>query len=283
MGLEPPWSVRGLHIASPALLCYNARMPCPRGGDDAMAAQEGEREMGVFGSKRRAPAGRHFGRDLEYHEHAGWRKLVLVRHGQTDYNVKHQLPGQLPGIPLNGDGRREAQATAAALRDLPLTAIVASPLERTMETAGYLNAGRGLAIWQDRDLLDTDYGRFSGQCWDELDKQDRTWQRFTADQLRAPNGVESLASVQKRAVRAAERWRHAEDAGEWVALVTHADLVKLIVAHYLGMPLARAPLIYIDNASAALLAYHPDPQEPPTLLCFNWSSPTLWLNAARRG
>ena len=237
--------------------------------------------MGVFGSKRRAPAGRYFGRDLEHHEYAGWRKLVLVRHGQTDYDVKHLLPSQLPGIPLNEDGRREAQATAAALRDLPLTAIVASPLERTMETAGYLNVGRGLTIRQDRDLLDTHYGRFSGQCWDELDKQDRTWQRFAAAPLRAPKGVESLASVQKRAVRAAERWRHAEDAGEWVALVTHADLIKLIVAHYLGMPLLSAPLINMDSASASLLAFHPDPQEPPSLLCFNWTSSALWLAALR--
>jgi broad specificity phosphatase PhoE len=256
-------------------------MPCLKRGDAAVAAQEDEREMGVFGPKRRAPAGRRFGRDLEHHEYAGWRKLVLVRHGQTDYDANHLLPGQLPGIPLNGDGRREAQATAAALCDLPLTAIVASPLERTMETAGYLNAGRGLAIRQDRDLLDTDYGRFSGQCWDELDKQDRTWQRFTSDPLRAPKGVESFASVQRRAVRAAGRWRHADDAGAWVALVTHADLVKLIVAHYLGMPLARAPLINMDNASASLLAFHPDPEQPPSLLCFSWTPSALWLAAAR--
>lgn len=256
-------------------------MPWLNGVGDAEETEKSRREMGVFGSQRRALAGRHFGHGLEHHEHAGWRKLVLVHHGQTDYNVKHLLPGQLPGIPLNEDGRREAQDIAATLRDLSLTAIVASPLERTMETAGYLNAGRGLAIRQDRDLLDTDYGRYSGQCWDHLDKQDRTWQHFTADPLRAPKGVESFASVQKRAVRAAERWRHAEDAGEWVALVTHAGLVKLIVAHYLGMPPLSAPLINMDNASASLLAFHPDPEQPPSLLCFNWTTSALWLNAAR--
>ena len=50
-----------------------------------------------------------------------------------------------------------------------------------------------------------------------------------------------FAAVQQRAVRATERWRQAQDAGEWVALVTHADLVKLIIAHYLGIPLARVP------------------------------------------
>lgn len=240
--------------------------------------------MGLFGKRREhTPAGRPLGRDLAHSEHAGWRKLVLVRHGQTDFNVEHKLPGQLPGIPLNDAGRKEAQATAAAIRALPLTAIVASPLERTMETAGYINEGRSLPIHQDRDLLDTDYGRFSGQNYDTLDKQNPVWRQFITDPQRAPAGVEGFAAVQRRAVRAAERWRAAPDMGEWVALVTHADLVKMIVAHYMGIPLASVPLINMDNASASLLAFHPDPKELPSLLCFNWTSPALWLAAAQHG
>ncbi len=238
--------------------------------------------MGLFS---RAPATvptRPHGREVEHSAHRGWRKLVLVRHGQTDYNVKHLLPGQLPGIPLNDEGKSEAQATGEAIRPLPISTIVASPLERTMETAGYVNADRNLEIRTDRDLLDTDYGRFSGKCYDDLDKADPRWRRFVTDPLHAPRGVESFATVQQRAVRAAERWRNAQDAGEWVALVTHADLVKLIIAHYLGIPLARVPLFSMDNASVSLLAFHPDPNEAPSLLCFNWTSPALWLAAAQR-
>jgi probable phosphoglycerate mutase len=205
----------------------------------------------------------------------------LVRHGQTDFNVQHRLPGQLPGIHLNEEGKREAAATAQALARLPLSAIIASPLERTMETASHLNEGRGLEIRQDTDLLDTDYGRFSGQSWEDLDQRDRAWARFTSDPLHAPKGVESFAHVQQRAVRASERWRQAAEVGEWVALVTHADLVKLIVAHYVGVPLAYVPLINMDNASVTLLAFHPDTARPPSVLCFNWTSPALWLEAAR--
>jgi broad specificity phosphatase PhoE len=240
--------------------------------------------MGLFGSgtSRAAHAGRSFGRELAHHDHHGWRKLVLVRHGQMDYNVTHRLPSQLPGIPLNAEGQREAQATAAALRDLPLTAIVASPLERTMETAEALNAGRGLQIRQDRDLLDTNYGPYSGKNWEELDRQGGQWARYMTDPNFAPKGAESFATVQRRAVRSAERWRHADGVGEWVALVTHADLVKMIVAHYLGVPLTSVPLINMDNASASLLAFHPDPKQLPSLLCFNWTAPALWLLAARQ-
>jgi broad specificity phosphatase PhoE len=239
--------------------------------------------MGIFGSRapRRVPAGHRLGRELAHENHTGWRKLVLVRHGQTDFNVQHRLPGQLPGIPLNEEGKREAAATAQALADLPLGAIVASPLERTMETASYLNANRGLEIQQDADLLDTDYGRFSGQSWDDLDQRDRAWARFTTDPLHAPKGVERFADVQRRAVRAAERWRLAADVGEWVALVTHADLVKLIVAHYVGVPLAYVPLINLDNASVTLLAFHPSQERRPSVLCFNWTAPAQWLVAAK--
>jgi broad specificity phosphatase PhoE len=227
-------------------------------------------------------AGRFFGRDLSHHDHRVWRKLVLVRHGQMDYNVKHLLPGQLPGIPLNEEGQREARATAAALADLPLSAIIASPLERTLQTAAILGAGRGLAIRQDRDLLDTNYGPYSGKNWEELDKQGGPWARYMADPNYAPRGAESFAAVQRRAVRAAERWRHADGVDEWVALVTHADLVKMIVAQYLSIPLRSVPLINLDNAAASLLAFHPNPKERPTLLCFNWTSPALWLLAARQ-
>ncbi len=239
--------------------------------------------LGALGQRRPvAPAGRHFGRDLGHDEHVGWRKIVLVRHGQTDFNAQHRLPGQLPGVLLNEAGRQEAQTTGEALRPLPLTAIIASPLERTMETAGYVNGARGLTIQQDRDLLDTDYGRFNGQNYEELDKGDPQWQRFLANPLRSPRGVESFAQVQRRAVRAAERWRAAPDVGEWVALVTHADLVKLICAHYLGIPLERVPLFSMDNAAVSLLAFHPQASEPPSLLCFNWTSPALWIAAAER-
>jgi broad specificity phosphatase PhoE len=216
--------------------------------------------MGLFNrsQQRKVPTGRVFGRELAHSEHEGWRKLVLVRHGQTDFNVQHRLPGQLPGIPLNATGQREAQMTAVAIHALPLSAIVASPLERTLETAGYVNEGRGLEIRQDRDLLDTDYGPYNGKNWDELDKADPVWQRVTRDPTtKPPKGVESFTAVQQRAVRAAERWRQATDVGEWVALVTHADLVKMIVGHYLGIPLAYCPLINMDNASVSLLSFHP--------------------------
>lgn len=240
--------------------------------------------MGLFGTPRthKSPEGLRFGREIAHEEHRGHRKLILVRHGQTDFNVKHLLPGQLPGIPLNAEGMLEAQAMAAAVKSLPITAIIASPLERTMQTASYINQGRGLPIREERDLIDTSYGPFSGQCYDDLDRKDRRWQRFTTNASYAPKGVESFVAVQQRGVRAAERWRNAPDVGDWVALVTHADLVKLIIAHYVGIPIGNIPLMNMDNAAVSLLTFHPEVKRPPTVLCFNWTSPALWLHAAQQ-
>ncbi|MBA3823551.1 MAG: histidine phosphatase family protein [Ktedonobacterales bacterium] len=238
--------------------------------------------MAWFATTAKTPQGLHFGREVQHEDHRGHRKLLLVRHGQTDYNVKHLLPGQLPGIPLNAEGQREAEATAQAIQALPLTTIVASPLERTMQTANAINAGRGLTVREESELMDTDYGVFSGQSYDTLDAQNPQWKRFVTNANFAPKGVESFAAVQKRAVRAAERWRTAPDAGEWVALVTHADLVKLIIGHYLAIPLGNIPLINMDNAAISLLTFHPEIQRAPTLLCFNWTSPALWLSAAQK-
>lgn len=233
-------------------------------------------------TQHRTPLGHQFGRELNHSDHKGLRKLVLIRHGQIDFNIKHLLPGQLPGIPLNETGREEARTTAAAIRKLPLTALIASPLERTMETASIVNEGRGLIIQQDRDLIDTDYGKYSGQNYLELDTKDPQWQRFVTNGLYAPKGVESFVAVQKRVVRAAERWRSDPNAGEWVGMVTHADPVKMIIAHYMGIPIGNVPLFNLDNASVSLIVFHPQQHIPPTLLSFNWTSPALWLEAAQK-
>lgn len=56
---------------------------------------------------------------------------------------------------------------------------------------------------------------------------------------------------------------------------------KLTTIHSIGIPLTHVPLINMDNASALLLTFDPDPKQPPMLLCFNWISSALWLAAGK--
>src|SRR2546429_640342 len=58
------------------------------------------------------------------------RTLLIVRHGQTTWNVEHRLPGQLPGVMLTDSGREQAARLAESLSVLPISSIVSSPLER---------------------------------------------------------------------------------------------------------------------------------------------------------
>ena len=94
--------------------------------------------------------------------------LLFIRHGQTTWNAEHILPGQLPGIPLNDKGREQVARLADALPDIPISAIISSPLERARDTAEIIAQGSGLTVQLEPDLMDTDIGRWAGQKYDEL-------------------------------------------------------------------------------------------------------------------
>src|SRR5581483_3564747 len=84
--------------------------------------------------------------------------LLLIRHGQTTWNVENRLPGQIPGVELTETGKQQATRLAEALSSLPISAIISSPLERARDTAAYIAKGRDLEIQFEADLMDTKIG-----------------------------------------------------------------------------------------------------------------------------
>jgi len=189
--------------------------------------------------------------------------LFLIRHGENDYLKKNILPGRIPGVHLNDEGRQQAEALAAALKALPIAAIYSSPLERAIETASPLAQAKGLEIQIEPGLSDTDVGEWAGGSWKALE-QSQAWKAIqqTPSQFRFPGG-ESFAENQERAVAVLERITAAHRKNEMVAVVFHADPIKLAVAHYLGLPLdnfqrltartASVTILKIDGANAKLL------------------------------
>jgi broad specificity phosphatase PhoE len=202
--------------------------------------------------------------------------LLLVRHGQSTYNVEGRLPGQLPGISLTDEGRRQAQRAAIALSGLPLAAVVSSPLERARETADIIARGWALPIKVDSRLMDIDVGAWSGEKLDDLNKTDPRWKSFVEHPNQAPEGVESFSVVQARAVASVEDIRQDTALGPFVVLVAHADVVKLILAHYTGMETERARFLVVGNASISALAF--PPKGEPHLLALNWNALPDWLS-----
>lgn len=183
--------------------------------------------------------------------------LLLIRHGENEYSKTGKLPGRIPGVHLNQHGQAQARALGEALRNAPLTAIHASPLERALETAQPIAAARKLRIVHEPDLMDTNIGKWQGRSCKVLSTTDewRMMQRAPS-RFRFPAG-ESFPECQLRVVNALERIVRKHDKPEdVVAVVCHSDPIKLAVAHFLGIPLDHFQRLGCDTGSLTALRIH---------------------------
>jgi len=201
--------------------------------------------------------------------------LLIIRHGQTTWNIEHRLPGQLPGVPLNDTGRQQVSRLAEALAQLPISAMISSPLERARETAEILTQGRNVQIQLEPDLMDTNVGPWAGQKIEDLSKNDATWKAYVKNPTMAPEGIETFPQVQQRVVTAVERWLTLDTLGAYPAFVAHADVVKVLIAHYTGLVVERAGSLLIDNASVSLIEL--EKEQRPHVLAIGWNPHPGWL------
>lgn len=181
--------------------------------------------------------------------------MVFVRHGVTATTGK-VLPGRAPGLALADEGRRQAEAVAAHLAagSGKIAALYVSPLQRTRETAAPIAKALGLRAMAHRDLLECDFGEWTGAALKDLAKLPEwsTVQRYPSG-FRFPGG-ESFADMHVRMNRAVEQLR-ARHAGETVVLVSHADPIKAAVADALGTHLDLFQRINISPCSMTTIAY----------------------------
>ena len=173
--------------------------------------------------------------------------LLLVRHGHTDVAGK-RLTGQAPGVHLNELGRGQAERLVERLDGVRIDTIVSSPLERCRETAAPLAKARGRAVDVGRAWIEVGYGEWTGRSISQL-RRTKLWRRvmFAPSNVRFPGG-ESLLEVQVRAVDASFdiAARHARGT---VLVVSHADVIRLLVAHLAGMHADHLQRLSIDTAS----------------------------------
>ncbi len=206
--------------------------------------------------------------------------LLLIRHGANDW-VHGRLAGRIPGVHLNETGRAQAASVAERVAALPLAAIYTSPLDRTVETAQAIAGPRGMALRIVEGVQEVDYGEWQGAELKELYKHE-LWpgvQHYPSG-TRFPGG-ETLGEAQNRMVASLDalRTRHPD---EMIAVVSHADIIKLAVAYYLGLHIDLFQRLEIGTCSVTavgftkmgprLMAYNaldnldylkPKPPEPP--------------------
>ena len=187
------------------------------------------------------------------------RRLVMLRHGQTEFNAASRMQGQLD-TELSELGHAQAVAAAEVLGKRQPLRIVSSDLRRADDTAEKLGERTGLPVHVDARLRETHLGDWQGLTHAQVDaaapgarlawREDATW---------APHGGESRVDVAARALPLIAELLAAEP--DWaelpVVLVTHGGLIAALTAALLGLPVANWPALGgMGNASWTQLSGH---------------------------
>ena len=175
----------------------------------------------------------------------------FVRHASHDY-LGRVMVGRA-AVPINAAGELEARAVADAMAGLCLSAVISSPQRRALQTADFISARAGVPVTVDQGLDELNMGAWTGANLDIL-HDDPAWHAFNHFRSAATiPGGEAIITVQERAVRSVLRIRAAYPTGS-LALVSHADVIKAVLVHFLGMPLDLMQRIDIAPCSRSVLA-----------------------------
>ncbi len=194
------------------------------------------------------------------------RRLVLLRHGQTDYNAGSRMQGQLD-TDLSDLGRYQAVAAAEVLAKRQPLVIVSSDLRRALDTATALSERSGLPVFVDTRLRETHLGDWQGMTHLEVDAVAPGARLAWRDDARwAPHGGESRVDVAARSlplvaelVAGQPEWG-SDDPDRPVVLVAHGGLIAALTAALLDLPVDNWPILGgMGNASWVQLSGHSEP------------------------
>jgi broad specificity phosphatase PhoE len=184
-------------------------------------------------------------------------RLIIVRHGETDWNKDRVFRGRLD-IPLNDVGRNQAEATAEALKTIPVSAVVSSPLVRATETAGKIARDHNLEVQIDHRLIDLNYGEWQGLSETEVKKLYpglyQEWQ-LRPHVARIPGG-ETLENVRRRVMALVKDC--VEYPGGVVVSVAHRVVNKIMVLSLLGLENSAFWNIRQDTCAINSFDYEPE-------------------------
>ena len=202
--------------------------------------------------------------------------VILLRHGRSTSNTAHVLAGRSEGVDLDDKGRQQASELVDRIGELPIRAVVCSPLLRCRRTIEPLAEALGITPVVDDRIVEVDYGEWTGRKIGDLVKEP-LWGVVQAHPSAAvfPGG-EGLAQVQARAVAAVRDHdaRLAEQHGGdalWLAC-THGDIIKAVLADALGLHLDGFQRVSADPASMSVIRYT---RLRPFVLHVNHTGPRL--------
>jgi len=177
--------------------------------------------------------------------------LFLIRHALTAQTGR-VLYGQTPSIDLDDRGRAQAARLAERFASVRLTAIYSSPLDRCTQTVEPLAAAKRLRVTTAPDLIEMDTGAWTGRTLPQV-RRTKLWQVVQTEpsRFRFPGG-EAFVEAEARAVAEVGRIARRHRRGR-VAVATHGDIVRIVLAHLLGTPLDEFQRIVVDTASVSVV------------------------------
>jgi len=180
--------------------------------------------------------------------------LFLTRHALTAQTGR-VLYGQTPGIDLDDRGRAQAAKLAERFASVRLTAIYSSPLDRCTQTVEPLAAAKRLRVSSAPDLIEMDTGAWTGRTLPQV-RRTKLWRVVQTEpsRFRFPGG-EGFVEAEARAVAAVDRIARKHPRGR-VAVASHGDIVRIVLAHLLGTPLDDFQRIVVDTASVSVIVIH---------------------------
>jgi broad specificity phosphatase PhoE len=183
--------------------------------------------------------------------------LLLVRHGETTWNREGRYQGRTD-VPLSSEGEAQAQRLGARLAGLPIAIALASPLERTRNTAAAILGDRGVKLELDEALIEISHGQWEGQLASDIEishaEMFGTWRSRPERNVPAGPGAETLGDVEERAWPVLVRTCARLAGDETALLVAHDAVNRVLLCRVLGLPLSRVWTFRQSPASLNVLS-----------------------------
>jgi broad specificity phosphatase PhoE len=191
-------------------------------------------------------------------------RVFLVRHGQTDWSVTRQYTGRTD-LPLNDEGRRQAERLGVRLAGERFALVLVSPLKRALETArlaGFAIGEKDSVAEAEPDLVEWDYGAYDSRTATDIRRERPGWTPWEGG---FPGG-ETLEDLTVRADRVLARIRAVD--GD-VALFAHGHILRVVTARWLEQPAVMGARYYLATATLSVLGW-----ERETSVIDRWNDPS---------
>jgi len=199
---------------------------------------------------------------------AVWRRdvpttIILLRCGETAWREQGRLLGRRD-IGLTEQGKAEVGRALSLVEGVEVSEILASPLSRAVQTAEVFAQHYGVGVGRDPRLLELDVGPWEGAVWADLVNR-QEFHDFVAGEAESFPDGENLDAARRRAVSSVEQAVADNSTSAVILIATHGFIVRLILAHYLGMSSSTIVRLQVNPGSLSVLRFVSEMQQPEVL------------------